>query len=119
LFQIRNATLIHALPLREPEAFDNNPLLLGSRPTANSQLREAGAIVTGDGAWQPGDTFLLVSDALAASFLRQWRDAECSLPFERTAVGFRSWVRSMRAERLMRNDDVSLVWLAMSANAAA
>src|SRR5438270_4992885 len=38
LFQIREAALVTALPLSDADAFDNRPLLLGSRPTANSEL---------------------------------------------------------------------------------
>jgi hypothetical protein len=126
LFLVRDGQLHTALPLSDPEAFGNQPLLLGSRAAANAPLREAGAIVTADGTWQPGDTFLLMSDALAATFLAQSlvarsqeRGAIEVLEFERTAAGFRRWVRCLRAERLMRNDDVSLVWLAVPSDAAA
>src|SRR5260370_10053493 len=70
LFQFRDAELVTALPLCDPAAFENRPLLLGSRSAGNVGLRAAGAIVTGDGTWQAGDTFLLMSDALAATCLR-------------------------------------------------
>jgi len=42
-----------------------------------------------------------------------------SLSFKRSPAGFRSWVRNMRAEQRMRNDDVSLLWLGPAASAAA
>jgi hypothetical protein len=62
-----------------------------------------------------------MSDALAATFLT--RSQSCSaltvLEFDRTPRGFRRWVRSLRAERALRNDDVSLVWLAVPSDAAA
>lgn len=123
LFQIRDGTLLRALPLSEPEAFDNRPLLIGSRPTANSQLREQGAIVCAEGCWQSGDTFLLMSDALAAMFLRELGSKHCSplsvLEFGSSTADFRRWVSSMRAGRLLRNDDVSLLRLAVPADAAA
>ena len=67
-----------------------------------------------------------VSDALAATFLAQSlvarsRDGAALdvLEFDRTATGFRRWVRCLRAERVLRNDDVSLVWLAVPSDAAA
>jgi len=123
VFQVRDGAVIHALPLDDPQAFDNRPLLLGSRPTANRQLRDAGAIVSASGTWQAGDTFLLMSDALAATFLRQLHQTDCPalnvLAFERSALGFRRWVAGLRSERQLRNDDVSLLWLALPDDAAA
>ena len=123
---MRDGRLHTALPLSEPDAFGNQPFLLGSRAAANTTLRERGAIVQAQGSWQPGDTFLLMSDALAASFLELAQSRSSSalevlevLEFQRTARGFRRWVRSMRAERLLRNDDVSLVWLELPGDAAA
>jgi serine/threonine protein phosphatase PrpC len=121
LFLVRDGQLQTALPLSDPDAFGNQPLLLGSRAAANARLRDQGAIIAAEGTWQPGDTFLLMSDALAAAFLA--RSRACGplevLEFERTAAGFRRWVRCLRAERLLRNDDVSLVWLAVPYDAAA
>jgi hypothetical protein len=112
-----------ALPISEPDAFGNLPFLLGSRAAANTPLRERGAIVQAEGNWQSGDTFLLMSDALAASFLKLAQSRSCAalevLEFHRTPRGFCRWVRSLRAERLLRNDDVSLVWLELPGDAAA
>src|SRR5207245_2817099 len=104
LFQLRGEGLLVAFPLDDPDAFDNRPMLLGSRPHTNRGLRQCGAIATASGAWQAGDTFLLMSDALAAAFLRLRRapgDASSpegrmpSLPglnFDRTNAGFRRWI---------------------------
>jgi hypothetical protein len=122
LFLVRDGELHTALPLSDPQAFGNRPLLLGSRAAANARLRAEGAIVTSAGTWQPRDTFLLMSDALAASFMQQAQTRSSSalnvLGFDRSARGFRRWVRSLRAERLLRNDDVSLVWLVLHDAAA-
>ena len=112
LFQVRDAALQTALPLSEPEAFDSRPLLLGSRPAANLALRAQGAIVCAEGTWRPGDAFLLMSDALAATFLRGGASLDL-LDFDRTAMGFKQWVHRLRTDRLLRNDDVSLLWLNM------
>jgi hypothetical protein len=64
---------------------------------------------------------MLMSDALAAAFLRLQlsvyveADPNASpldvLEFERTRAGFRRWIETLRAHRQMRNDDVSLVLL--------
>ncbi len=126
LFLVRDGLVHTALPLSDPEAFGNQPLLLASRAAANACLRDQGAIVAAEGSWQPGDTFLLMSDALAATFLAQSllaRARACAalevLAFDRTAAGFRRWVRRLRGQRLLRNDDVSLMWLAVPSDAAA
>jgi Protein phosphatase 2C len=123
LFHLRGQELLLAFPLSDPEAFTNRPMLLGSRPLSNVSLRQCGAIATASGVWRPGDTFLLMSDALAAAFLRLRAEAGAplapgdrpsSLPgldFDRTRRGFRRWVEALRAQRIMRNDDVSLLWL--------
>jgi len=118
VFQVRGEALLKATPLTQAEAFDNRPLLLGSRAMSNKQLRCAGAIVETQGDWRPGDTFLLMSDALAAMFLRA--DAALdALNFDRTATGFQQWVCELRAQRALRNDDVSLLWLALPTDAPA
>jgi hypothetical protein len=126
LFQVRGETLLVAFPLASADDFDNRPLLIGSRSIANQELRSAGAIASATGTWQRGDTFLLMSDALAATFLRAQRaDAEFArsgsplavLDFDRTQPGFRAWVRSLRAQRQLRNDDVSLLWLSIGPDA--
>jgi hypothetical protein len=122
VFQVRERELVAAVPLSDPEAFEARPLLLGTRPAANTALRAADAIVCAEGTWQPGDSFLLMSDALAAMFLRAARTLDVpleALDFERSAGGFRHWINQLRAERLLRNDDVSLLWLALPTDAAA
>ncbi len=131
LFHLRGKALLVAFPLADPDAFDNRPLLLGSRPITNRGLRKCGAIATASGAWQAGDTFLLMSDALAAAFLRLRRargdapateehvSALLGLDFDRTYAGFRRWVQTLRVQRIMRNDDVSLLWLSIGSHAAA
>ena len=120
LFQVRGDALVTAIPLNDPAQFTVRPLLLGSRPVANGELRSAGAVVMADGTWQPGDTFLLMSDALAALFLNRVHaggDAPlAALDFDGTASGFRSWIRRLRGAGCLRNDDVSLLWLGIDAD---
>jgi Protein phosphatase 2C len=105
LFHMRNGELLQAFPITDPDEFGNSPFLIGSRAPCNDEWIHAT-----EGAWEPGDTFLLMSDALAALYLKDGR-----LEMDR----FRAWVNRMRAERLLRNDDVSLLHLAMPAHAAA
>jgi len=127
LFQVRRGELLVAFPLDDPDAFDNRPLLLCSRPAGNATLRGCGGIVSASGTWQSGDTFLLMSDALAAAFLRlHLRAAEVrpaspldALQFDRTRGGFRHWIETLRSACVLRNDDVSLVILEVPPDALA
>jgi serine/threonine protein phosphatase PrpC len=106
LFQLRGGELINAFPLTHSEEFNNRPMLIGSRAAANAHVE----VNTAHGEWQSGDVFMLMSDAIAATFLQERHV---------NVRGFRQWVHQMRAERLMRNDDVSLLHLALPAHAAA
>jgi hypothetical protein len=112
--------LVAAIPLDDPADFTVRPLLLGSRPVANADLQTMGAVVTIDGTWQPGDSFLLMSDALAALFLTRVAASGnaplAALDFDGTAAGFRTWIRRLRSEGCLRNDDVSLLWLDIEAD---
>lgn len=123
LFQVRDEVLIAALPIWDAAEFDNRPLLIGSRPSANVPLREQHGLVTAAGTWRAGDVFLLMSDALAATFLggcaSNGHSPLAVLEFDRTASGFRNWVKHQRVQRTLRNDDVSLLWLSIPADATA
>jgi hypothetical protein len=123
VFQVRDDALVAAFPLQSPEAFARQPLLLCSRPAANASLRATGGIGTATGTWLPGDTFLLMSDALAATFLERIHTESvpplATLNFVPTPAGFRAWVADLRTRRRLRNDDVSLLWIPVAAHATA
>jgi hypothetical protein len=123
LFQLRQGALITAFPIASAADFSQRPLLVGSRAAANAGLRSAGAIGTASGDWRSGDVFLLMSDALAGTFLeRSQADpaaALSALDFVPTPGGFRAWIDTLRAERQLRNDDVSLLWVQIGADATA
>ena len=110
LMQVRGDRLLTSFPLADAAAFDNSPLLLASAPERNGHLTDLDPVACG--TWQPGDAFLLLSDALAAYVLRQLaeegRGVAQTLAFM-GQQGFRRWVAARRAERALRNDDVSLI----------
>jgi serine/threonine protein phosphatase PrpC len=114
VFHLHNHRLQRAFPLTAPEQFTNQPLLIGSRPAANARLRSDEAIRYTAGAWSSGDAFLLMSDALAATFLHR----EC-LDFKPTRRGFSNWVKTLRERELLRNDDVSLLHILTICDATA
>lgn len=88
LFHIRGGDVIAAFPLADPDQFDNRPLLLSSNALSNGQLRSA--IRRCAGSWRPGDSFYLMTDALACWFLRDvvGSSARCApLERDRAVVG--------------------------------
>jgi hypothetical protein len=113
LFQIRGGTLLTAFPLTESRQFNGGPFLVPTRGTAGKDLLRHTRVAHGD--WQPHDTFYLMSDALAAWFLRcceagqqPWDVLEQVLGTADPQESFASFVRGLREEKLLHNDDVTL-----------
>jgi hypothetical protein len=111
VFQVRDDALMAAFPLADAAAFDRRPLLIGSNPERNGRLAEAVRFT--EGGWEPGDTFLLMSDAAAAYLLRgvvdRGRTVSGVLAYGGSACAFRAWIDCLRATGAMRNDDVSVL----------
>ncbi len=112
LFQVRNDNLLTAWPLDAAESFTNSPMLLSSNPARNIALAEH--LVLHAGEWVPGDAFYLLTDALACWFLlayeaggRPWNDLDTVAVSD--APAFVEWIADLRAERILRNDDVTLL----------
>jgi hypothetical protein len=100
-----------AFPLDRAAGFSARPVLLPSRPAPADDF--AGAIARVGGTWRPGDTFYVMSDALACWFLasaergdRPWRELDRFGRADRAA--FRDWVQELRPSKL-KNDDVTLL----------
>jgi hypothetical protein len=110
VMQVRDDRIVTSFPLAKAEAFDNRPRLLGSIAERNGHLPHVDAVACGD--WEPGDGFLLLSDALAAYLLRTALDDACGIDATLGFMGqqgFRRWVAARRAARTLRNDDVTLI----------
>ena len=109
LFLIRQDELALAFPLDDAGQFDNAPALLCSNPANQRQLPEAARLAGGD--CQAGDVFTLASDALAAWFLashaKGQKPWQTLLALEKGA--WEPWLQAQREERLMRNDDTTLL----------
>lgn len=109
--QVREDRVRRAFPLGDSTAFSARPVLLPSRPAAADEF--AGAIARDAGTWQSGDTFYVMSDALACWFIaatergeRPWHTVD---RFARTdRAGFRRWIHGLRFAAL-KNDDVTLL----------
>lgn len=111
LFHLRGDRLLQSFPLTRPEEFDDRPLLLSSNlPDVPSDLSLGQQC---RGLWEPGDCFLLMTDALAAWFLmevsRDSRPWEQMLGQHITSDEFESLVSNLRNAGQLRNDDTTLL----------
>src|SRR5262249_4146001 len=81
LFHVRGNELLVSLPLSKWQDFNTNPVLIASVQSRNESFEDH--YVTASGAWQPGDCFYLMSDAISCWFLRcyeQSKDTTTHLP---------------------------------------
>ena len=113
LVQVRGDAVLARFPLAASAAFSNRPHLLSSNPAHNSRIVDH--LQKMDGTWQSGDAFYLMTDALAFWFIREVEDRRRPWSILRDLgtrdepKPFREWVESLRAERAIRNDDVTLL----------
>jgi hypothetical protein len=112
VFQLRERELIASFPIRSSEEFNNSPVLLGSGRTDDQT--DLQALVTREGKWRRGDTFYMMTDAIACWFLTRVEDGRVpSRELQDLSHGkskhFRSWLAKIRERKLIRNDDVTIV----------
>lgn len=110
LFHVRGRQVLQSFPIEKEEAFNSSPVLLSSKPghdeIAISNLRMV------ESNWTAGDSFYLMTDALACWFLKQQKDGR--IPWQRLEVvgektkRFGLWIDRLRVRKLLRNDDVTL-----------
>ncbi len=121
LFHLRAHRLLTAFPLERSEEFNSRPYLLGTNVLGDKRLH--GHVIHARGECAPGDTFYLMTDALACWFLR-YQEAACEdcadMTFDalaeiRTQEAFADFVQEQRSQRdaegkpALRNDDVTLM----------
>ncbi|MGH6653979.1 MAG: hypothetical protein ACRDVE_02105 [Actinocrinis sp.] len=107
-FQVRGERLVAAFPLASPEDFDTSPDLAGTRNPDRDLIERR--TLTRRGTWLPGDVFYLATDAASQWFLAQ--DAVDGRPWRQIDAAFddqTAWLDELRARRLIRNDDVTIV----------
>ncbi len=111
LFVIRDDRLWLSFPLEDASQFDNSPALICSNPNNTGDLWEEVRLESG--ACEPGDLFILASDALACWFLARCDEGE--KPWEWLASldssDWDAWIEEQRCEGLMRNDDTTLMMI--------
>jgi hypothetical protein len=110
LFQVRNGSLLIAFPMRRAKEFSNSPLLLSSNPVHNQYVWDG--VLSMEGDYIPDDLFLLATDALAHWFLARYEVGEnpwAILSNIEEQADFEDFVTHLRQERLIRNDDTTLL----------
>ena len=111
LFIVRQDRLWLSFPLEAADQFDNLPALLCSNPSNTGMSLDS--VRSHHGACEPGDLFILATDALACWFLSN--SAAKERPWETLLAldpsGWRDWVGEQRRGGLMRNDDVTLIMM--------
>jgi hypothetical protein len=118
LFQLHQERVVKAFPVTRSEDFGNQPKLLISKPGRQRSLRKYQQ--QDRGTWEAGDRMLLMTDALAQWFLsrheqegKPWQAIARVLSHARPDQAFESWIDKLRDRSGLRNDDVTLVVIAL------
>lgn len=112
IVQMRSDEIIEKFPIQHSTGFSNRPDLLPSLPSAST--KELRPSLESEGCGKPGDSFYLMTDAIATWFLRsaegggtpwkQIRDLDTpKIP------SFRDWITCLRVSQEIKNDDVTVV----------
>lgn len=114
LFHVRGGELVEVGPLQSSDEFDSRPVLLASRGPQQLAGSDTHVRMLG-GAWRSGDTFYLVTDALAKWMLQQqetgdspWQ-ALIELGTDAEEVPFDRLVADLRSSGALHNDDSTLL----------
>lgn len=110
LFIVREDALALSFPLEESGQFNITPPLICSNPANNAGLWPR--VRQLEGECRPGDLIILASDALACWMLE--RRESGGRPWETLLAlssegAWEGWVQARRGERVMRNDDTTLI----------
>lgn len=113
LFQVRDQQLITSFPVERSDDFGAIPILLHTDPAHRGEIYTR----TSEGTFQAGDTFYLMSDALAAWFLREFEQGREPWNWLKDLKGdsgiseFLRRIRSLREGGRLKNDDTTLIHL--------
>jgi len=116
IFQLRDDRLLGAFPVSRSADFGNRPALLGSRASAGDQGEAWSRAQQKIGQWQPGDRFLLTTDALGQWFLR--REEEHRQPWQAflqrvsetpESAALTAYFHELRGGDGLRNDDLTIL----------
>lgn len=114
LVHVRGSETLNKFPLTHSDEFNSRPVLICSIQTANQAVFGASKTLTA--SWEVGDIFYLMTDAIAAWFMRQdelGRRPWLELDELSNQDQFRAWVTKRREAKELKNDDVTLTTIRM------
>jgi len=113
VIQFRGIDLVTSFPIRSADQFNNSPALFSSR-SVQREHDDVQLVLTKEGMWHRGDSFYLMTDAIACWLLRQIEEGHT--PAKELAdlsvsggEHFQTWLDAIRARRAIRNDDVTML----------
>jgi hypothetical protein len=116
LFHVRGNEMICSFPIDAAADFNSSPSLLGSRPGDHPRAHRA------KGRARAGDTFLLLSDALAHWALRRheerrppWSELAAVLQSSEAEAAFAQFTEALWAEKSLKTDDTTVLAIEMPA----
>lgn len=113
LVQVHNGAIVSALPISEPEAFGYHPTLIPSNLQRQQGIGEQITVAGGNVARH--DSFLLLTDAIAAWYLRMSLEDQARIDEmmrildAKDNAGFERFIERERADKSLRNDDVAVL----------
>ena len=112
LFHVRGDELVSSFPMKASADFGSSPKLVPSRTDSVDNV--VSHMEEREGEWRSGDLFFMATDALSAWFLTEAESGAAPWQVlqgfsERGQAAFGQWVGGLRAERRLRNDDVTMV----------
>lgn len=111
LFHWRQGHCIRTWPITKVEAFGRTPRVIGNYPQPEESEQ---AIQSTEGDCLPGDFFFLTTDAMGEFLLKHLQRITAPDAFLTTsASSWADWLADQRTQKLIRNDDVTLLalWL--------
>jgi hypothetical protein len=115
VFQFRNNELVTMFP--RLESFHNSPVLLSSQAQRNSRILDSVTDYLMEGTWNPGDEFIIMTDAAAAWLSCQLENQTIEElrstwhQFMQTQESFEGWVEGQRLDGKIKDDDTTIVWI--------
>lgn len=115
LLIVRDGSIFQAFPLEKSYQFNSSPLLLSSKRERNRDLKPLLLRMK----LYAGDNVILATDALSKYMLSQLENGNDPLEKLRLITQynsdqstlFKNCIRSLRKERLLKNDDSTIVWI--------
>lgn len=112
LAQIRANEILAAFPLADSGFFNNRPRLLSSKPNVSENSKDL--VLEANGSWGCDDLFLLMTDALACWFFKEYEQGHKPWNILRDLdtnghISFEEMISDLRSSERIKNDDVTLV----------